>query len=298
MNPVVLLIVTLVFGLTVNLLRKVLSNRYEHGMRALLFHSAVVSLTMAIAMLVTASSLSCSLFTLWFGVLFGVVNTTQQVTNLKALELGPLSYTSVLISLSSLIPTLSGSLFWGETLSVAQIIGIVLMIGCLLLSVNTEKEQKKASLKWLLYCAISFLTCGGIGLMQKIYQTSAQKDESDMFLLVAFAASFVLSVAGFALKSLRAPRAITPPQGTRSIYAVVPVLLMVLIGITYSVNHKLNLFLSGAMDSALFFPVVNGVGLILVLLSSLILFREKLSLKQWIGVLLGIAAVVLLCDPF
>ncbi len=298
MSNMFLLIVTLLVGTAVNILRKFLSNRYEHGMRALLFHSIVVSLAMAITVSVMSGNFSCSFFTVWFGFLFGVVNTTQLLTNLKALELGPLSYTTVIISLSSLIPTLSGTLFWGETLSLIQIIGIVLIIGCLLLSVDNQKDEKKVSFKWLFYCSLSFLTCGGIGLMQKIHQTSANKEESDMFLLVAFATSFVCSLVGFLFQSRHTQRRAAPKNGLKSIYTFVPIILLVLVGVAYSINHKLNLFLSGAMDSAIFFPIVNGGGLILVLLSSLILFRERLTVRQWIGIALGVVSVIFLCDPF
>jgi len=52
------------------------------------------------------------------------------------------------------------------------------------------------------------------------------------------------------------------------------------------------------MDSAVFFPIVNGGGLVLTTFAAVLLFKEKLSKKQWIGVVLGIASVVFLCNPF
>ena len=72
-------------------------------------------------------------------------------------------------------------------------------------------------------------------------------------------------------------------------------LVIIFRGICTAANHKLNLFLSGVMDSAVFFPLVNGGGLVLVTLSALIIFRERLSVKQWISVALGIASVLCLC---
>ena len=60
----------------------------------------------------------------------------------------------------------------------------------------------------------------------------------------------------------------------------------------------MNLYLSGVMDSAVFFPIVNGGGFVLATIAAVLLFKEKLSTKQWIGVVLGIASVVFLCNPF
>ena len=62
-----------------------------------------------------------------------------------------------------------------------------------------------------------------------------------------------------------------------------------------AVNHKLNLFLSGVMDSAVFFPIVNGGGLVLATIAALIIFREKLTKKQWCGVVIGTISVLCLC---
>ncbi len=77
-----------------------------------------------------------------------------------------------------------------------------------------------------------------------------------------------------------------------------PILLLMVNGVCVAVNHKLNLYLSGIIDSAVFFPVVNGGGLILTTLSAVFLFREKLSRRQWVGLVLGMLATFCLCSPF
>ena len=72
---------------------------------------------------------------------------------------------------------------------------------------------------------------------------------------------------------------------------------MVLSGVFVAINNKFNLYLSGVLDAAVFFPIVNGGGLVLTSVASVILFREKLSKKQWIGVIIGILSVILICNP-
>jgi drug/metabolite transporter (DMT)-like permease len=73
--------------------------------------------------------------------------------------------------------------------------------------------------------------------------------------------------------------------------------IMVACGICVAANHKLNLGLSGKIPSAVFFPIVNGGNLVLTTLSALIIFRERLTKRQWIGVIFGIASVLFLCMP-
>jgi drug/metabolite transporter (DMT)-like permease len=44
--------------------------------------------------------------------------------------------------------------------------------------------------------------------------------------------------------------------------------------------------------------VVNGGALVLSSLAAVIIFREKLSVRRWIGVAIGTESVILLCNPF
>ena len=60
----------------------------------------------------------------------------------------------------------------------------------------------------------------------------------------------------------------------------------------------MNIYLSGVLDSAMFFPTVNGVGLILSTVSALVIFKEKIQPLKWVGIVVGLVSVVLLCNPF
>ena len=125
-----------------------------------------------------------------------------------ALSVGPLSYTSVIISMSTVITALSGVLFFGENLRITQVFGIILMLACLVLSVKKEdEEQKKKTIRWFVLCLIACTCSGGIGIMQKVHQNSAYRGELTMFLIIAFVCSFVFSAGSLAAERLRGGQA-------------------------------------------------------------------------------------------
>lgn len=62
-------------------------------------------------------------------------------------------------------------------------------------------------------------------------------------------------------------------------------------GVVIGAVNIINLYISGAINSVIFFPVVNGGVIVLSGLAAIIFFREKLSVKQTIGLILGIAAI-------
>ena len=302
MSHATLLIFSLISSLICVITLNFITKTYENSAAARHIFNMITSLVAAITIFAMAGSLKASFFTVILAVVFGLTTAIQRVTHLQALEMGPFSYTSVIVSLSMLIPTLSGAVIWGEHIYTIQIVGIVLMVGCLILSVdfNNDNEEKKSSFKWLFFCLLAFIGCGAIGVMQKWHQNTAYKEELNQFLVIAFITSAVFSGISTVIskKTVKEQATNTEEPQKKKLLTATPIIIMIVCGICIGINNVLNLYLSGAMDSAVFFPIVNGGGLILTTLSALILFREKLSTKRWIGIGFGIVAVILLCNPF
>lgn len=300
MGNFTLLALSMLAALVGSVARKYYMDKNSSGMRGVFLCNAVGSAVSAIILLAWGGFGKASLFTLLFGAAFGLVTALQSISNLAALAIGPMSYTTVIVSFSTVITALSGKLFFGEDIVLIQIIGIVLMLASFVFAVEKSNDERKANLRWLVICIVAFIFSGGIGLMQKIHQTSDSKGELNAFLIVAFAVSTAVSFAIAAYLSTRGANA--QKEQTRSLKinksAIFMAVIMVINGATIAVNHKLNLYLSGVIDSATFFPLVNGGGLVLSAVAAIILFKERPTRRQWCGILLGVISVVLLCNPF
>ena len=297
MNNYFLLVISMLCALTASVIKKHSTEKFESKQLMRFFFNAVVSLTCVISFLVLSGIPKISGFTLMLGLLFGTVTAIQQIFVLMAYESGPFSYTSVIVSLSTIIPALSGYFIWGESIVTVQIIGMVLMLCCFALSVDFSKSEKKASLSWFLYVFIAFITTGLIGVMQKWHQSSECKAELDGFLIIAFLFSFVFATVGTLFVYQKEKDKSEEKKPFRDIKAIALV-FMAICGICVAANNKMNLFLSGVIDSAIFFPIVNGGGMILSTLTSIFIFKEKFNMQKCIGIAIGVVAVVLLCNPF
>lgn len=257
-------------------------------------YNAVNGAVSAIVFLFWGGFGNASVFTVLLGVLFGVITSAQMVATMYALRIGPMSFTTVIVSFSTLLTALSGALFWNEKLKWLQIVGIVLMVISFVFAVERKQDEKRASWKWLLFCLIAAACSGGIGLMQKIHQTSIHKGELNAFLIVAFIVLGSIS-AIFALFAKMKEKTSLLPRGKNGGRSWWLFALMAVGGGCAAVNNKLNLYLSGVMDSAVFFPIVNGGGLVLATVAALVVFHEKLTKKQWCGVVVGTLSVLCLC---
>jgi drug/metabolite transporter (DMT)-like permease len=297
MSVTVTLILSLAAALGGSIAKKYYTDKAPADLSGGFVFNSVGCLTAALILLCWGGFGSASAFTVVLGVAFGAITAIQGITNIAALQVGPMSYTSVIISFSTLISALSGVMFFDEELGWAQIVGIALMLVSFLLATKSDGEEKKANLKWLSLCLIAFAATGGIGVMQKVHQSSEHQNELNAFLIIAFLSSAILC-AIFAVLLKRKGSRDAATRSKNQNQALILIAIMIAGGACIAVNNKFNLYLSGVMDSAVFFPIVNGGGLVLTTLSAVLLFKERLSKKQWIGVVFGIASVVFLCDPF
>ncbi len=295
---ILLLLMTIISTAATNGLNGVYSRRFPtHSVniwRNVFLQNLACTVTVVIIYTASNTSFRFSLFSALLGTLFSALIMLVLIFTLKAQSQGTFAYTTIIISLSAIIPSLSGALFFKEKISFYQIIGVVMMIVCIVLSPNrTQGSQKPFNVKWLIYCMLAFFATGFIGITQKIHQNSAtHRDEMPVFLLTAFSVGTVVSCIIYIINARHTKRAMSV-SFSRSAF-----ILPIISGACLSIPHTVNLFLSGILPSILFFPTANLCPMILNMLTSVLLFREKLSFKQWIGISFGILSTVFVSGIF
>lgn len=230
-----------------------------------------------------------TLYTTGMGAIFGLILTGFQLTLYRALGSGSFAYTTLLSSCGMVISALFGVVWFGQSINVFQIIGLVLMMIMFYFNANPKKNES-VSAKWLFFAIIVFFLNGSVGVMQTVFQAYVPDGKPQMseFLIVAF---LIYALASF----------VTVYKNEKKLSQVFRfeprVLAMgVAVGIGTAINHRVNLYLSGVMDSIIFFPVVNGASLISCTIVSATVFKEKHNIKQYTGIVLGILAILLLSN--
>ncbi len=291
---IVLFIISLAGYLSSEALKGYYSKLCEGNKAGSYKYTAIVSGVSAVTLiLLSGFSFPFSWFSFWLGLLFGVAIMGLLCASSLAIQIGPWSYTTVMVSLAIIIPAFSGAIFWGEKLTWLDFVGLAFMVSCLFLSVQKQSDDKKGNVKWLILSIVAMIFMAGVGLLQKTHQSSMHKSEVTVFLIVAFAFSFICSTGLYFLMKRKKGQMQDREILKKTKYSIIATFLSA--GIAMALNHTINLYLSGSLDSILFFPVMCGCELIGVTLMSLLLFKEKLTKKQWLGLFCGVIAVLLLC---
>ncbi len=240
--------------------------------------------TVVFAMLAITNPLSW--FTIALGIGYGILTVLTDVYTIKALSSGPMYLTVLITTSSMLIPTIFGMMLANETPSILKIVSILLLIGFIYLSGEKDTDGV-VSKKWIFNCSVCFVTAGMIGVLQKLHQLSEWKGELNGFLATAFVSALICAVI---VTKKNAKETSEKMVFTRKHYVIA-----LLCGVCVFAMNLINLKLSGLIPSQIFFPLVNGGSIILSSVSSILIFKEKLAMRQIIGLCGGIVSLILIC---
>lgn len=247
-------------------------------------------LSILLIYLFSGTEFSFSVFSVLLGAALAVANILSLEGLLQAQACGSFAYTSVIVALSAIIPSMSGPVLFGEKVTVSQFAGIGLMIICIILSPGNDGGERRAvNLKWLLFCTVAFVFSGAVGVVQKIHQSNAaHKAEMPALLLTCFFVSFALS--GIRLITERGRMKKSGESLNKLTLAVL--LFPAVSGLCFAFPHTINLFLSGRLASVVFFPTINLCPMLLTMLYAVFGFKERLTARQWAGIAVGILSTV------
>lgn len=251
--------------------------------RSLFYFSQAVLFFVATMLIVLTRlrSFEVSFQTLGFGIIYGALLILSQWMLTLALGLGNTAVCSVVYSLGFIIPTVSGCILWDEQFTLLQGIGLISAVSAIIITVKKPSTDRFYGGKFVLAILTATVASGGLGIMQKIQQASSVKNQDSMFLTVAFTVAFAVSLLAYFLtdKSNKP----TPKN------AVAPAVT----GICFGGANLCNTLLAGRLPSAVFFPTQNILTILLSTVAGIIIFKEKLTAKAVLTLVLGVLAVVL-----
>ncbi len=221
--------------------------------------------------------------TLICGIIYGVLLILSQWMFTLALKIGHTSVCSVVYSLGFILPTVSGTLFWDEAFGSLQLIGIFISVVIILLSAKKGQGEQKKEHKIFIPCIlVAMLSSGGLGIMQKVQQSSVNANEKGAFLLVAFCFAVCCSFVAYLSCSRE-----------RGVFHVRKAVYPAVTGLCFGGANLCNTVLAGKMKSAAFFPIQNISTIVFTTLLGIVLFKEKLTLKTATIFILGVAVIIL-----
>ena len=218
---------------------------------------------------------------------FGIGYTLAMVGMIKAMDLGSVALTSLIMQLSLIGTTVWGFFFWNTEVTPIVVVGLILVVIALALCLfdGKEKAEKKNGKAWLLCVTLMFVGNACCTIVQKTQQMDfgGLHGKQMMCFATLFALLFCL------IRFLRSEK-----SGVKRILKT-SVHFPVLSGVSnVSSNFFVLLLAVSRLSPSLVYPVLSVGGLMITMLFSLFAFQEKMRWWQWLGIGFGCCAVALL----
>ncbi|WGD34811.1 EamA/RhaT family transporter [Olleya sp. YS] len=223
----------------------------------------------------------------WFFGAIGLGILFITIFNVMALtaQRNGLSVASVASKMSVVIPIIFGLFVYNESLGWQKGLGIILALVAVYLA-SVKVKSKTFSYKGLWLPIILFLGSGTIDTSIKYIETTYLADNG----IPIFSATIFL-IAGCIGVGLLSAKAI---QNTY-VFDSKSIIAGVVLGIVnyYSIYTLLKALNAEHFESSTIFTVNNVAIVMLSTVIGLLLFKEKLSLKNWIGISIAIISIIL-----
>nr|WP_298925597.1 EamA family transporter [uncultured Allomuricauda sp.] len=203
----------------------------------------------------------------------------------KASQVAGVSVASVATKMSLVMPVIFGVIFYKESLSVFQIIGILLALAAVYFASMKEKSIA-LSKKALLLPLLVFLGSGIIDISMKYFQENhLDPKEVAIFSAMIFGFAALTGFVFIGIKAVKKPLKINFRNIIGGIVLGVPNY--------FSIFFLIRALQNEGFDSAAIFTLNNVAIVMLSTLLGILIFKEKLSLKNWGGIALAIVSISL-----
>lgn len=286
MMPILVFMFSLCLGVSKNLLPKFSKDRFSmmsNVMTANLI-TAVLALLIFGVQGIDVSALGDFRF-IWMAVLYGLFTMGSQTLYIKAVKDGPVSICSMVYAFCFLVPTIIMALYFDEKMELSWGLGIILMLTSVALVVLKGESTQSTSKRYLIYLVGAMISAGTVGMLQKFFGHIYGQDHFDEFMFASFLFMLVYSLFG---------RIATVSQGSKDTVDKRFYGICLLLALSNIVASRLNLYLSAVLPATVFFPSINGATVFLSAVASALIFKERLSVMGWIGIVTGIVAILVI----
>lgn len=221
----------------------------------------------------------------WFAIscLIGVVFILVFFVFAMSAQKAGVALTAVASKMSVVVPVSIGIMAYGESLNVIKITGILASLFAFFLTFK-QKDQQKVDRRFLLLPLLLFLGNGTNDTFTKHATMFYVGDESLLFLANVFLVSLIAGIIMVVFTALRQPFSIQPRNLMAGAW-----LGLLNFGSSYFFIQGLGIF-----ESSVFFPIFNVSIVSGAALAGIVLFREKLSAVNWLGIMLALVSILLI----
>ena len=257
-------------------------NNYGHKTYQGLFFNAVSAFfTSVLFLVITGFKPELTLYSFIMAALQSILALAYSLIGFRIMRLGGMSlYTLFLMSGGMIIPYVWGVAFLDEGMSMLRLAGCLLITVAIAVS-NFKKDENNK--KALLLCAAVFILNGFVSVTSKVHQINKVYEtiSTNSFIFWSSITKSILCTA-FLLNKKK-------ESSTKKLMSKNVILLSAASAILGGVSSFVLLHGAKSIPATMLYPLNTGGTIILSALAGVICYKEKLTKKQMIGIIVCFA---------
>ncbi|MBQ2977729.1 MAG: EamA family transporter [Clostridia bacterium] len=226
--------------------------------------------------------------TLLLGLLNAVTLLIYNTSMIQAGRTGSYSFQMIAMLFGGIVvPMVFNILFLGDSLSLIHFLAIVVMLVSFVVMNLDGLSLKGNSKKFILWCIALFISNGMYSVFLNLQKVNANGAERNEMIMLTFLGMAVLYAIMLGAKN---PKALI--QGFK--IPRKPLIYLFICCLSATLACHMMVYMLNIMDATILFSVSNGGILVLSVLYSFIIFKEKLSRNQIIGMIMAGTSLLVL----
>ena len=295
------LVLLSVIGLAVNFsINKIYQNRVGSGSRMVVLFNIVASSAMVVLFFFINGfmngfeSFRLTPFSLMMAAIMALVCGGYSLVGFKIISLGNIAvYTLFLMFGGMMIPYFFGLLFLDEHFSVWRLIGLILIEGD---STPKDQKSKRTTTLFFILCSVVFFLNGMSSITSKVHQLPEYADMAvtpQVFVLLTAAFRVLFFAIVYLCIRLHDRKRPKEQPTTSPIFSLPVISLMLLSALVEGAAFMLQLIGASHLPATVLYPLITGGVIILTALAGLLLFKQRLSRRATVGIILCFASTFL-----
>ncbi len=213
-----------------------------------------------------------------------------QFCGIKAMNTGTIVLNSVFATAGMILPIILGTIFFEEKVNVfVWLFIIILFLAIVLLTTQSKNISKGFSAKTIVYLIISMVSNGMVMFCQKLYGVTYPDGNVTLFSCLTFA---VPAAALYILLLCKMPQ--YKKSGEKVALTKNLVIYAIILAFAVFVIQELVTLLTAEpkISSAVLFTIVNGGATVISAIVGAVVYKEKITLKSAIAIIVAVAALV------
>ena len=187
-------------------------------------------------------------------------------------------YTVFLMSGGMIVPYIWGLLFLNEPFSILRTIGLIVIAAAVFI---TNADSSKPGAKQIIMCLAVFLLNGCVSVISKEHQINPQAASFVDFLIINSLAKVLFCFITLLFVKNR--------NAAKSKISLKPVLIIFSSALLSGFSYLLQLIGAKNLEATVLYPIVTGGGIIFTAFAGSIFFKEKITFKIALGIILCFA---------